>query len=142
MLMYAHFISELTYASQVWSGSIPLKLKRRLDSCYCKVLRLLCRDFNGLKSWPVILKQIGLVSLRAIFFRRDASLLKYLCTTLKPDPIVECLISQCLFTTRQGNRLLFFDYAFKRIGRLSFINQARYISELIPFEWTHLSPFA
>ncbi len=62
------------------------------------------------------------------------------CTTLKPDPIIERLISQCYFTSRQGNRLLFFDSAFRKIGRHSFIDQAKLISELIPFEWSHLSP--
>jgi hypothetical protein len=45
-LIFAHFINKLTYASLVWSGSIPLKLKRRLDSCHFKVLSLLCRVFN------------------------------------------------------------------------------------------------
>jgi hypothetical protein len=139
-LIFAHFISKITYASQVWSGSIPLKLRKRLDSCYFKVLRLLCRDFKGSKSRPVILNQTGMVSLRAIFFRRDASLLYYLCTTLKPDSIVVRLISQCYFISRQSNRLLFFDSSSKRIGRHSFINRARYISELIPFEWSHLNP--
>jgi hypothetical protein len=138
-LIHAHFLSNLTYSSQLWSGSISLKLKSRLDSCYFKVLRLLCWDFKGKKSRSALLAQSNMTSLRAIFYQRDALLLHKLCTTLIPDPIVGRLISQCHFTSRLGNRLLFFDYSSKRIGRQSFINRAKLISELIPFEWTHLS---
>ncbi len=76
-----------------------------------------------------------MISLRAIFFRRDALLLHCICTTLKPDSTVNRLISHGYFTSLQGNRLLFFDYASRKIGRHSFINRARYISELKPFEW-------
>ncbi len=47
---------------------------------------------------------------------------------------------ECYFMSWLGNRLMFFDYGSKRIGRRSFINRAKYISELIPYEWTNLSP--
>jgi hypothetical protein len=141
-LIFAHFISKLTYASQVWSGSIPVKLKTRLNSCYFKALRLLCRDFRGQLSRSTVLRMTDMVSLKAIFLKRDALLLHSICTTLKPDPIVHRLISHCYFTSRQGNRLLFFYYASRKIGRHSFINRARYISELILSEWTHLSSIA
>jgi hypothetical protein len=138
-LIHSHFLSYLMYASQTWSGSISLKLKSRLDSCYFKVLRLLCWDFKGKKSRSALLAQSNMISLRAMFYQRDALLIHKLCTTLITDPIVGQLISQCYFTSRLGNRLLFFDYSSKRIGRQSFINRAKLISELIPFEWTHLS---
>ncbi len=68
-LIHAHFLSKLIYASQTWSGCISLKLRRRLDSCYYKVLRLLCRDFKGKKSRSVLLEQSKMSSLRAMFFR-------------------------------------------------------------------------
>ncbi len=89
-----------------------------------------------------LLKQSNMFFLRVTFFQRDASLLRKFCTILKPEPIVERFISQCYFMSRLGNRLLFFNYGSKRIGWHSFINRAKCISELIPFEWTNLRPLA
>jgi len=137
-LIYSHFLSRLTYASQVWSGSMSSNNKKRLESCFFKVIRLLCRDFKGRKGRDQLLLDSGVTSLRSTFVIRDAKLLHTFCSTLTPEPIIECLLSQCHFIARRGNRLFFHDYSTKKIGRNSFINRSKYISELIPFEWTNL----
>jgi hypothetical protein len=139
-LINAHFLSKLTYASQVWSGVLSCKLRNRLESCYFKILRLLCRDYKGRESRSTLLAKSGMASLRSIFISRNARLLHTFCYNLLPEPIAECLLSQCHFLTRLGNRPHFFDYSNKKIGRNSFINRAKHISELIPFEWSHLNP--
>ena len=138
-LISAHYISKLTYASQVWSGSLTNRLKNRLDSSFFKILRLLCRDFEARKSRLLLLEKSSMQSLRTIFFCRDAKLLHTLCHDLRPEPLAERLLSQCHFLTRLGNRPHFFDYSAKKIGRNSFINRAKYISEMIPFEWPDMS---
>jgi hypothetical protein len=138
-LIHAHFLSKLIYACQVWSGSLTCSLKKRLESCYFKIIRLLCRDFKGKKSREDLLKESGFLSLRSIFVARDTKLLHKFCTELKPEPIIERLMSQCFFQSRQENRLFFYDYSNKKIGRASFINRAKYIAELIPFAWSCLN---
>ena len=138
-LIHAHFLSKLTYACQVWSGSLTTNLKKRLESCYFKVIWLLCRDFRGKMSRDKLLSESGLKSLRSLFVMRDSKLLHKLCTTLRPEPLIECLLSQCHFQSRQENRLHFYDYGTKKIGRASYINSSKFIAELIPFEWLILS---
>ena len=102
-LINAHFLSKLTYASQVWSGVLSCKLRNRLESCYFKMLRLLCRDYKGRESRSTLLAKSGMVSLRSIFISRDARLLHTFCYNLRPEPIAERLLSQCHFLTRLGN---------------------------------------
>ena len=138
-IIQAHFISKLTYASQVWSGSLSSCLKKKLESCYFKILRLLCRDNKGKMHRNDLIAASGLKSLRSLLVARDARLLHTLCTTLHPEPLVERLLSQCFYHSRNENKLFFYDYSLRKVGRASFINRAKYIAELIPFEWTHLS---
>ena len=74
-----------------------------------------------------------------MFVERDAKFLHKICTELKPEPLVERLLSQCYFQARRENKLFFYDYSNKKVGRTSYINRAKYIAELIPFEWLNLS---
>ncbi len=69
-----------------------------------------------------------------LLFSNEMSLL------LKLEILLYVWFLRAISFRRQGNRLLFFDSSSKRIGRHSFINRARYISELIPFEWSHIKP--
>jgi hypothetical protein len=114
-----------------------------IESSLCKLCfgnkkifkkRLLCRDFKGRKGRDQLLLDSG-----STFVIRDAKLLHTFCSTLTPEPIIERLLSQCHFIARRGNRLFFHDYSTKKISRNSFINRSKYISELIPFEWTNLN---
>jgi hypothetical protein len=138
-LLHAHFLSKLTFACQVWSGSLSSTQRRRIDSCFFKMIRLLCRDFRGKISRAKLISDSGMRSLRSTFIERDAKLLHKICTELKPEPLVERLLSQCYIQARRENRLFFYDYSYKKVGRTSFINRAKYIAELIPFEWLNLN---
>jgi hypothetical protein len=141
-LIHAHFLSKLTYACQVWSGSLTHRQKRRLESSYYKILRLLCRDFKGTESREKLLSKSCMMSLRSLFVVRDTKLLHKLCTEMRPEPLIERLLSQSFVQSRRENRLFFYDYSTMKIGRASFINRAKYISELMPFEWLNLSPMS
>ena len=110
---------------------LSLHLKKRIESCFYKIVRLLCRDFRNQISRKELIKRSGLLSLRSMFVVRDMKLLHKFCTTLFPDPITERLMSQCHVLAGWE---FFCDYIIRRIGRFSFINRAKYISVLIPFE--------
>jgi hypothetical protein len=103
-IICAHYISKLTYASQVWSGVLSSRLRNRLDSSKDKILRLLCRDYKARVSRPKLLDKSGMLSLRSMFVCRDAKLLHTLCYNLMPEPLAERLLSQCHFLTRLGDR--------------------------------------
>jgi hypothetical protein len=139
-IICALYVSKLTYASQVWSGVLSSRLRNRLDSSYYKVLRLLCRDYKARISRTTLLDKSGMFSLRSMFVCRDAKLLHTLCYNLRPEPLAERLLSQCHFLTRLGNRPHFFNYSARKVSRNSFINRAKYISELIPFDWIDVRP--
>ena len=117
----------------------PLIWKKRLDSTYFKILRLLCRDFRGKVSRDTLLRKSGMMSLRSLFIARDIKLLHKLCTELRPEPLIERLMSQSYVQSRRDHRLYFYDYSARKVGRASFINRAKYTSELIPFEWLNLN---
>jgi hypothetical protein len=99
-LIHAHFLSKLMYGSQAWSGNIPLKLRNRLDSCYFKVLRLLCWDFKGKKSRSDLLQQSNLPSLRAMLFQRDALCFTNFARTLYLNHLLS--VSSLSATSRLG----------------------------------------
>jgi hypothetical protein len=90
----------------------------------------------------MLLTKSGMMSLRSIFVLRDTKLLHKLCTEMHTEPLIERLLSQSFVQSRCDNRLFFYDYSFKKIGHTSFINRAKFISELIPFEWLNLSPLS
>jgi len=50
------------------------------------------------------------------------------------------LIQHCTFSSRFPNKILFFDYSFKKVGHSSFVNRAKFVSKLIPFEWIDTAP--
>ena len=116
-LIHSHFLSRLTYACQVWSGSIGSNIKKRIESCYFKVIRLLCWDFKARKGRDQLLIDSGVISLRSTFIIRDAKLLHTSCTTMTSEPIFKHLLSQCHFiAARCGNRLFFIITVPKRLA--------------------------
>jgi len=48
------------------------------------------------------------------------------------------LTSQSYMLDLGPSRVFFFDFSKKCVGKLSFINRAKTLSELIPFEWQDL----
>ncbi len=56
-----------------------------------------------------------------------------------PEPFVGRLMAQAHKPNSQKNRLYFFDYSNKKVCRQSFINRAKYIAKLTPFEQIHLN---
>jgi hypothetical protein len=69
-------------------------------------------------------------TLRSMFVERNAKLLHKICTALKPEPVVERLVSECYVKSRLENRLIFYDYSDKKVSRTRFINRAKYIAKL------------
>ncbi len=52
-----------------------------------------------------LLVDTGMRSLRSLFVIRDVKLLHKFCTSLKPEPIIERLLSQCYTQSRKHNKL-------------------------------------
>jgi hypothetical protein len=135
-LIPAHFLSMLTYACQVWSGFPSSNLKRRLQSSYFKMKRLLWRDFKGKISREKLISISGLKSLRFIFVVRDAKLLHKICITLKPEPLVERLVSQCYIQSRCENKLFFMTTVTRRLVATVLLTEQ---NALLTFEWLNFS---
>ncbi len=113
--------------------------KLKLKYCYFTIKRLLRRDFRGKMSREKLFVDSGMRSLRSLFVKRDVKLLLRFCTSLKPEPIIERPLSQCYTQSRPDNKLYYYYYSTRKSSRASFINRAKYIAELIPFEWLQLS---
>ena len=96
-LIHSHFLSRLTYACKVWSGSIGLNFKAR-------------------KGRDQLLIDSGVISLRLTFIIRDAKLLHTFFTTMTPEPIIEQLLSYYNFIARRCNRLFFMIAISKRLA--------------------------
>jgi len=137
-IIHAFFISRITYGCQIWSGCLSYSAKKRLESCFYKALRMQVRDFRGELSRITLVNMSGIMSLRSIFILRDTCLLHRLCTSGLCDSLGSLLMAQCHFSVRKPNSLYFFDYSKRKVAKNSFINRAKFIAELIPFEWSHL----
>jgi len=136
----AHIMSRVAYSIPVWGGNLNSIDKRRLNSLIFKTIRMHCRDFNNIFSNRQLCEMTGLRSLDSIRILADSLLLHKIVTMSSSSHLTMRLIQQTTFQGRCPNRLIFFDFSTKRIGRQSLINRAKRISELIPFPWIDLSP--
>jgi len=138
-IINSHVLSQLTYAIPIWGGNISHNDHRRLSSLLFKIVRLHCRDFSNIFSNKQLCERTSIRSLTSLRILADCNMLFKLVLYPLNTEITLRLIQQTSFSARFPNRLIFFDFSCKRIGRTSFINRSKRISELIPFEWNHLS---
>jgi len=134
-----HVISQLTYAMPIWSGSISFNDNRSLSSLLFKIIRLHCRDFSNIFTNKQLCERTAIRSLNSLKILADCNMLHRLITYPMNMEITLRLIQQSTFSVRFPNRLIFFDFSSKKVGRSSFINRAKEISNHIPFEWYQMS---
>ena len=138
-LIQAHFVSRLSYASQVWSGNLTYSARKRLDGCFYKMIRLLKFDFKAKLNRSELLNDTSLRSLRSIFLLRDAKTMFSLCTNLRPDALAIRMLAQGYTASRRPLLPRFFDCSIRKVGKNSFVNRLKHVAELIPFDWLHLN---
>jgi len=138
-IVESHLYSTLFYGSQVWSGCVTSRDLRRLNTLLFKIIRLHCRDFSRILSNAELCLSTGLRSFNSIKLLRDTTLLHGLCTNTSNTPLTLRLIEQSISSSRFPKKLTFYDNSIRRPGRQSFINRAKHIAELIPFDWADLS---
>ncbi len=142
MATNAHFVSKIMFGSTVWNKSISAKDRARLSFNLNRVARMNCKRYEKKVSNRTLYESSGLRSLTSLCTIADCTMLYNLCTGLTVEPLCERLMSQCHTNYRFPNRTNFFDYSRTRVGRGSFVNRAKYISELFTFDWVTLSPIA
>jgi len=138
-IINSHVISQLTYAMPIWSGSISFNDNRRLSSLLFKIIRLHGRDFSNIFTNKQLCERTDIRSLNSLRILADCNMLHRLITYPMNTEITLRLIQQSTFSVRFPNRLIFFDFSSKRVGRSSFINRAKEILNHIPFEWHQMS---
>jgi len=135
----SHVISQLSYALPIWGGNISANDNRRLSSLLFKIIRSHCRDFSNIFSNKQLCDRTGIRSLTSLRILADTNMLFKLITHPLNTEITLRLIQQSTFSARFPNRLIFFDFSYKKVGILSFINRSKKVSELIPFNWHQMS---
>jgi len=136
-VIFSHFISHLMYASPVWAGNISFHESRRLETLLNKVLRLLNMDYTRALTNFQLHDASKIRTFRGLTILNDTSFLHSLCSTTN-TPLALRLFEQSFTNDRYPERINFYDFSTKRIGKTSFINRAKQISELIPFKWPDL----
>ncbi len=145
----AHYVSRLMFGSQLWSKSITNREKQRVCVNLNRMVRLIHKESmqkvigaDGKRRFKVSNREVyirsAMCSFTSLATVADCSLLFKFSTSFV-DPLSERLMSQCHTSSRFPNKLVFFDYSLTRIGRSSFVNRSKYISELIPFDWINLT---
>jgi len=139
-VIYAHFISHLTYGSPIWARCISNKQANKLSSCLNKTLRLHCFDFNRTMHNSELYALSKIRSFKSQILIQDAKSLYRIVTQCSSFELTQRLIAQSTFSTRFPGRIIFMNYGRKRVSRNSFINRAKQINDAIPFDWLDLSP--
>ena len=124
------------FASPVWGKAILSTEKHRIEVNMNRAVRLLTNQ--KLSNREIYIKY-GMRSFSSLCTISDCSMLYNLCTSLDIDPLSERLLSQSFISSRFPNKITFFDYSKTRVGKCSFVNRSKSISENIPFEWINLS---
>jgi len=140
-IINSHVISQLSYALPIWGANISHEENRRLSSLMFKIVRLHYRDFTNILSNREICELTSIRSLTSIRILADCNLLHKFIKFPMNSEITLRLIQQTSFSARYPNRLIFFYFSCKKIGKTSFINRTKKIAERIPFEWLNLSAF-
>jgi len=138
-VIHAHLVSKLTYVSPVWAGCLTQRETKRIDVLIFKVLRTHCFDFSRQLTNSELCTKSRMRSFVSLRIISDAIMLQGLCKNPTNSDLTIRLIQQSYFLPRSTERILFFDSSNKRIGKSSFINRCKSISELIPFLWSELS---
>lgn len=146
MAINAHFVSKIMFASTVWHTSISAKERKKLNINLNRMARALCwkeiqemKKTNKKPSNKFVYETSGLRSLTSLCTIADCTMLYKLCTGLSIDPLCERLMSQCHSNDRSSNRLYFFDYSHRKVGKNSFVHRAKATAEFLTFDWAHLT---
>jgi len=139
LVLHAHLLSPLLYAAPVWAYCISSVDARRLDSVIYRALRQHCFDFNRTLSNQELCQRTGIRSFKSLRVLADTHMLHNLCTLQHNTVLLTRLLTQSYTLQRFPNRVQFFDFSSRRIGKSPFINRAKFISELIPFCWIDLA---
>jgi len=138
-VIHSYFLSHILYGLPVWGGCISLVDRNRVNKVLFKIMRLHCFDFKREKSNLELCNQSGLRNFESLRITCDTIMLHRLCHKPESSLLTTRLIQQSFTIDRNPGRIYFFDASSKRVGRTSFINRAKAISELIPFPWPDLS---
>jgi len=138
-IIFSHFLSVVFYCSPVWAGCLSFQDNRRLNSLIYKVIRLNCRDFSKILSNREICDKTLIRSFNSARIVNDSLMLHSLCTNPTNTLLTIRLMQNSVSFSRFPNKIAFHDQSRKRIGKNSFANRAKYISELIPYEWVTIN---
>jgi len=138
-VLHGHFFSHLSYGLSLWGSSVNSFESKKLDTLILKNLRLHCFDFERKLTNFDLCKITGCRSFKSLRIVSDTCLLHQVCTETLSTPLTLRLMEQSYTRERVPNRIFFFDYSDRRLGKSSFVNRAKLISELIPFEWMDCS---
>lgn len=139
-VLKSHIVSKITYCSPVWYNSLKFNLKAKIRSLYYHFIRVILRDFDFNLSRPLMLRKSGMENLDTIFFKRSSVFIFKLIHNLEPTRLAIDLISRSYQNERHTGRLTFFDISNSRIGKLSILNKAKYITDNWNFEWLSMTP--
>jgi len=134
-VLHSHFFSIMFYCSSVWAGCLSYQDVRRFNTLVMKTIRLNCRDFSHISSNKELCEMFKLRSFTLVRILNDAQMLHFLCTYPANTILTTQLMQHAISFSRFPDRIAFIDDSRRRIGKSSFINRAKRISELIPFEW-------
>jgi len=137
-IIQTHVISHLTYAMPVWAGNLSVRHMNKLSACLFKVLRLHCHDFQRRYNNSQLCELSGLRSFNSLRIINDAILVHKLYSDPTNSHLTNRMTEQCIFSYRYLDRLQFLDLSSKKHGRMSIVNRAKRIVELIPFSWTSM----
>lgn len=138
-MIVSHVYSHLLYGLPVWGNNISVLDVSKLNGVIYKVLRLHCGVPKRGTHNIDLCNATGLRNFSSLRIIADACLLHTVCTQPSSTPIMLRLLQQSYTVNRIENRVFFFDYSVKKVGRTSFFNRAKRISELIPFPWANVS---
>jgi len=136
---YDIILSHILYGLPVWGVCISHVDASRINKVLFKVMCLHCFDFKREKTNLELCTESGLRNFPSLRIVSDTTMLHRLCHKPESSSITARLIQQSFTNFRNQGRIYFFDDSRRKVGRTSFINRAKAISELIPFPWPDLS---
>lgn len=114
---------------------ISIQDVRRFNTLVVKTIRLNCWDFSRIFSNKELCEISNLRSFTSVQILNDALMLHFLCTNPSNTVLTRQQMQHAISFYRFPDKIIFIDDSRRRIGRSSFINWAKWISKLIPFEW-------
>ena len=138
-LIHAHYLSKIMYGSQVWSRTLNVRTVDKINASFFKIMRLYCKDFDRTLHRHQLVERSELRTFTSMRIIGESKILFRLMKVAEIKYFKQQFENITYTLNRYPNEIFFRKVHTRREGQQGITYRAKFVAELIPFEWRNLS---